>query len=183
MTRTRSVPRAHLGVASLATLTLVLAACTGASAPASPYAIASSAGAEPPASQAPASQTPIASPTPTAAPASPTPTAAPASPVAAARCAETPDAAPSATVQWNIPVVGGEPTIKAGQAVEFVTTGLSPTVTEGTNGKPAASACIDKTIGSAAATMSVVVTFYQPGDYSITCRKVPETMHTVVHVK
>ena len=174
MTRTRSVPRAHLVAATLATLALALAACTSASSSTSPYAIASSAGAEPPASQAPASQTPIAS---------PTHTAAPASPVAAARCAETPDAAPSATVQWNIPVVGGEPTIKAGQAVEFVTTGLSPTVTEGTNGKPAASACIDKTIGFAAATMSVVVTFYQPGDYSITCRKVPETMHTVVHVK
>jgi len=186
MTRTRSVPRAHLVAATLATLALALAACTSASSSTSPYAIASSAGAEPPASQAPASQTPIASPTHTASPtpiASPTHTAAPASPVAAARCAETPDAAPSATVQWNIPVVGGEPTIKAGQAVEFVTTGLSPTVTEGTNGKPAASACIDKTIGSAAATMSVVVTFYQPGDYSITCRKVPETMHTVVHVK
>jgi hypothetical protein len=30
--------------------------------------------------------------------------------------------------------------------------------------------------------MSVVVTFYQPGDYSITCRKIPQDMHTVVHV-
>ena len=30
--------------------------------------------------------------------------------------------------------------------------------------------------------MSVVVTFYQPGDYNITCRKMPEVMHTVVHV-
>ena len=89
---------------------------------------------------------------------------------------------PSATVQWNIPVVGGEPTIKAGQAVAFVTTGSSPTVTEGTNGQPAANACIDKTIGSAVGQMSVVVTFYQPGDYSITCRKIPQDMHTVVHV-
>ena len=118
---------------------------------------------------------------PTATPA-PTPTADPASPVAAARCAETPDAAPSATVQWNVPVVGGEPTIKAGQAVAFTTTGSSPTVTEGTNGKPAANACIDKTIGSDATAMSVVVTFNQPGDYSITCRKAPEEMHAVVHV-
>ena len=30
--------------------------------------------------------------------------------------------------------------------------------------------------------MSVVVTFYQPGDYNITCRKVPLVIHTVVHV-
>jgi plastocyanin len=103
--------------------------------------------------------------------------------MAAARCAETPDAAPSATVHWNIPVTGGDPTITAGQAVEFITTGPSPTVTEGTNGKAAANACIDKVIGSDAAAMSVVVTFYQPGDYSITCRKIPEEMHTVVHVR
>lgn len=114
--------------------------------------------------------------------AAPTPTSALVSEAAIVRCAETPDAAPSATVHWNIPVVGGEPTIKAGQAVAFITTGPSPTVTEGTNGRPAANACIDKTIGSDAAAMSVVVTFYQPGDYSITCRKIPEEMHTVVHV-
>jgi plastocyanin len=78
--------------------------------------------------------------------------------------------------------VGAEPTIKAGQAVAFVTTGFSPTVTEWTNGKPAESPCIDKTIGSDATAMKVVVTFYQPGDYNITCRKTPEDMHTVVHV-
>jgi plastocyanin len=113
----------------------------------------------------------------------PTPTSAPASQAAIVRCAETPGVAPSATVEWNIPVVGGEPTIKAGQAVAFVTGFSSPTVTEGTDGTPAANACIDKTIGSDAAAMSVVVTFYQPGDYSITCRKVPEEMHTVVHVQ
>jgi len=28
-----------------------------------------------------------------------------------------------------------------------------------------------------------VVTFYLPGDYNITCRKTPEDMHTVVHVR
>ena len=109
----------------------------------------------------------------------PTPSA---SQPAALRCAETPDAVPSATVQWNVPVVGGEPTIKAGQAVAFVTTGPSPTVTEGTNGKPAKNACIDKTIGSKATAMELVVTFYQPGDYNITCRNNPAHMHTVVHV-
>ena len=79
--------------------------------------------------------------------------------------------------------MGAEPTIKAGQAVEFVTTGFSPTVTEWTNGKPADNPCIDKTIGSAATTMKVVVTFYLPGDYNITCRKIPLVMHTVVHVQ
>jgi plastocyanin len=79
--------------------------------------------------------------------------------------------------------VGAEPTIKAGQAVAFVTTGFSPTVTEWTNGQPAASPCIDKTIGSDVGPMKVVVTFYQPGDYNITCRKTPEDMHMVVHVQ
>jgi len=137
-----------------------------------------------PAATAPATPAPTAAATlaPTATPA-PTPTAAPASQAAVVRCAETPGVAPSATVHWNIPVTGGEPTIKAGQAVTFVTTGLSPTVTEGTDGKPAANACVDATIGSAAAAMGVVVTFYEPGDYSITCRKVPGDMHTIVHVQ
>ena len=120
--------------------------------------------------------------TPAPTPTPPPPSQAPASQVAAVRCAETPTAKPSATVQWNIPVVGGDPTIKAGQAVAFITTGPSPTVTEGTNGQPAANACIDKTIGSDATTMKVVVTFYQPGDYNITCRKIPQDMHTVVYV-
>jgi plastocyanin len=135
-----------------------------------------------------ATTAPTAAPTvaPTSAPTSaptPAPTPGPTpSQAAVVRCAETPDVTPSATVQWNIPVVGGEPTIKAGQAVAFTTTGPSPTVTEGTNGKPAANACIDKTIGSDVGQMTVVVTFYQPGDYSITCRKIPEDMHTVVHV-
>jgi plastocyanin len=104
-----------------------------------------------------------------------------ASQAAGVRCAETDNATPSATVTWD-EVMGPEATIKAGQAVRFVTTGLSPTVTEGTNGQPAANACIDKTIGSDVFQMTVVVTFYQPGDYSITCRKEPASMHTVVHV-
>ena len=79
--------------------------------------------------------------------------------------------------------MGAEPTITAGQGVKFVTIGSSTSVTEwGTNGQPAESPCIDKTIGSDATTMKVVVTFYLPGDYNITCRKTPEDMHTVVHV-
>ena len=79
--------------------------------------------------------------------------------------------------------MGAEPTIKAGQAVAFVTIGSAPTVTEWTNGQPAESPCIDKVIGSDVGPMSVVVTFYHPGDYDITCRVIPLEMHTVVHVK
>jgi plastocyanin len=130
--------------------------------------------------------TPAATPAPTPTPfATLAPTSAPASQVAALRCAETPNAAPSATVQWTRGVpMGAEPTIKAGQAVAFVTTGASPTVTEWINGTPAASPCIDKAIGSDTTNgMSVVVTFYQPGDYNITCRVIPLEMHTIVHVK
>jgi plastocyanin len=161
-------------LASLAIVMLVAGCAGGAST--APTTVAT------PGPTATPAATPTVTPAPAATPA-PTPSAAPASPVAVARCVETPDAAPSATVQWNVPVVGGEPTITAGQAVAFITTGPSPTVTEGTNGKPAANACIDKTIGSDASAMSVVVTFDQPGDYSITCRKIPEEMHTVVHVQ
>ena len=157
---------------------LIGAACGGAST-ASPAPTSSAASTPGPTATPAATATQTQGPTGTPAAA---PTLAPASQAAVVRCAETPDVAPSATVLWNIPVVGGEPTIKAGQAVAFITTGPSPTVTEGTNGKAAANACIDKTIGSDATTMKVVVTFYQPGDYSITCRKVPEDMHAVVHV-
>jgi hypothetical protein len=103
--------------------------------------------------------------------------------VAAVRCVETDNATPSATVQWD-EVMGPEATIKAGQAVVFVTTGYFPSVTEwGTNGQPVASPCIDKRIGQDAGPMQVVVTFFQRGDYHITCRRMPEVMHTVVHVR
>jgi hypothetical protein len=79
--------------------------------------------------------------------------------------------------------MGPEASIRAGQAVVFVTTGYFPSVTEyGTNGKPAAHPCIDKRIGQDAGPMQVVVTFYRPGNYQITCRKMPGVMHTVVHV-
>jgi plastocyanin len=127
--------------------------------------------------------TAAATPAPTETPA-PTPTAAPASQAAVVRCAETPDAKPSATVQWSRGVaMGAEPTIKAGQAVAFVTIGSAPTVTEWTNGQPAESPCIDKVIGSDVDPMSVVVSFYQPGDYNIACRVIPLEMHTIVHVR
>jgi plastocyanin len=147
---------------------LILSAGCSASASLAPSPTPTSPSA--PASQALASQAPASQ--------------APASQVAAVRCAETPNAAPSATVQWTRGVpMGAEPTIKAGQAVAFVTTGFSPTVTEWINGTPAASPCIDKAIGSDTNNgMSVVVTFYQPGDYNITCRVIPLEMHTIVHV-
>jgi plastocyanin len=78
-------------------------------------------------------------------------------------------------------MVEGSPTIKAGQAVAFITQGnLGPTVTEGTNGKAAVDACIDVTLR---ARSPLVVTFYRPGVYNIFCRKAPTTMLTVVHVQ
>jgi len=110
----------------------------------------------------------------------------PASPSVATlrRCADTPNAAPSATLQWTRGMpMGAEPTIKVGQAVAFVTTGAAPTVTEWITGQPAANPCIDKVIGSDTSNgMRVVVTFYQPGDYNVICRVIPLEMHTIVHV-
>jgi len=164
-------------LAGLAVLILA-AGCAGSASPTP--APASTPG---PAAIATPTVAPTATPSPTVTSA-PTRTSAPASQAAAVRCAETPGVTPSATVQWTSLVEGAEPTIKAGQAVKFVTTGFSPTVTEwGTNGHPADNPCIDKTIGSDVGPMSVVVTFYQPGDYNITCRKTPLSMHTVVHVQ
>jgi plastocyanin len=170
---------------------LVGAACGGAataSATATPKTAPPVAPAATP--SAPPAQTPSAMPITTPAIAStPNPTAstlhvspAPAGLAAGVRCAETDHATPSATITWD-EVMGPEATIRAGQAVVFVTTGYFPSVTEyGTNGKPAAHPCIDKRIGQDAGPMQVVVTFSRPGDYQITCRKMPDVMHTVVHV-
>jgi plastocyanin len=110
------------------------------------------------------------------------PSSAPAaSQVAVLRCASTPDATASVTIEWNDPVKVGEVTIKAGQAVAFLTQNyMGPTVTEGTNGNKAPNFCIDKTL---TANVPGVVTFYQQGDYHIFCRKAPTTMLTVVHVQ
>jgi plastocyanin len=147
-----------LALAAGAIVTLVLAACGSAA--------SSSASLSPPSvtgSSLSPSQAPLAS------------------QVAVLRCASTPDATPSVTIEWNDPVKVGEVTIKAGQAVAFLTTySLGPTVTEGTNGIKAADWCIDKTLS---ANVPGVVTFYQPGDYHIFCRKAPTTMLTVVHVQ
>jgi len=68
-----------------------------------------------------------------------------------------------------------------GQAVAFIADAGTPTVTDWTtNGVAAADPCIDKEL--LATPETVVVTFYQPGDYLIGCRKVA-AMNTVVHVQ
>ena len=98
---------------------------------------------------------------------------------ATVRCAVTPNASASATVKWN-QKVEGSPTIKVGQAVAFITQGtVGPTVTEGTNGTPAVNGCVDQMLF---ARVPLVLTFYQPGDYNLFCRKAPYSMFTVVHV-
>jgi plastocyanin len=141
-----------------AVLTLLLAACGSVASSSSNPSLISSPSSAPSPSQVPA-----------------------ASQVAVLRCASTPDATPSVTIEWNDPVKVGDVTIKAGQAVAFVTQIIfGPTVTEGTDGIKAADYCIDKTLS---ANVPGVVTFYQPGDYHIFCRKAPTTMLTVVHVQ
>ena len=119
--------------------------------------------------------------------AKPSATQSPTSQVASVRCSLTPAASRSATVQWNLKVEGS-PTIKAGQAVAFITqSNMGPTVTEAltaaemkaTNGTAPAAACIDEAL---VAKSPLVVTFYRPGSYNIFCRKAPTIMRTVVHV-
>ena len=96
------------------------------------------------------------------------------------RCASTPNASPTATVQWNRKVEGS-PTIKAGQAVAFITqSDVGPTVTEGIKGTPAANPCIDKVL---AQRTPLVVTFYKRGVYNLYCRLAPSIMFTVVYVQ
>ncbi|MEO7332777.1 MAG: plastocyanin/azurin family copper-binding protein [Gemmatimonadales bacterium] len=113
--------------------------------------------------------------------ASPTASHAPsASQPAAARCAVTPDATASATVQIAGRAFGGEATVAAGEAVIFSNEdGLGHTVTEGTAGAAADAACVDLPLGGG---QSLIVTFNSPGDYQITCR-IHRTMQTVVHVQ
>jgi plastocyanin len=159
--------RTRLTVGWLATLALALAACSGASPSASS---GGSVAAEPSASNAPATQVP----TPTEAPL-PTPR------VAGAHCEVTPGAHVSETANWSFSVKARY-TIKAGQALAF-TPGLDEpvgtTVTEGTNGTAAPDACVDVPV---AAGSSLVVTFYQPGDYYLFSR-VASLLHTVIHVE
>ncbi len=100
------------------------------------------------------------------------------------RCAVTPDASPSATIGVTSDSLGffsfGAPaTIKAGQAVAFTNgIGTRHTVTEGTYGQAAPNACVDVSLPTHS---TVIVTFYQPGTYQITCRphKVMQTSVTI----
>jgi plastocyanin len=107
------------------------------------------------------------------------------SPSGPVRCAVTPDASPSATIKAFTDPLGdfnfGPPvTIKVGQAVAFTNGNNSPhTITEGTEGHAVAGACVDVPIANSA---SVIVTFYQPGIYQITCQPHPR-MRTSVSVQ
>ena len=118
---------------------------------------------------------------PTAVAASPSPAPPSTAPAASnGHCAITPDATAAATVKWNIKVEGGNPRIKAGQAVAFVTHGNErPTVTEGMNGTAVPDPCVDKVLS---ANTPTVVTFPKPGVYHLFCRKEPTLMFTTVYV-
>ena len=160
----RAARRAYLPY--LAAVVLSLAACGGSSG--SPTSGVTSGTVPEPSS----SQT-----SPTPAPAS----AAPASQAADLHCAITHGVTAAATIRWNMEVQGRNPTIKAGEAVAFVTdASVGPTVTEGTKGTPVAQPCIDKVL---AANTPVLVTFYKPGVYNLFCRKRPTTMFTAVYVR
>jgi plastocyanin len=114
-------------------------------------------------------------------PAPGSPSAASATPATNRHCAITPEATAAATVKWNAEVQGRDPTIKAGEAVAFVTSGNErPTVTEGMKGTAVANPCIDKVLS---ANSPVVVTFSKPGVYNLFCRKEPTLMFTAVHVQ
>lgn len=108
------------------------------------------------------------------------PTAASASLAPNGHCVITPGATAAATVTWDPEVGGGNPRIKAGQAVAFVTDGyVGPTVTEGTNGTAVTAPCIDEVL---AYNTPVVVTFRKRGVYHLFCRKRPAMMFTSVYV-
>jgi plastocyanin len=105
------------------------------------------------------------------------------SPSGPVRCAVTPDATPSATINIFTNNVGifnfSDPvTIKAGEAVAFVApNGSAHTITEGVDGKAAANACVNEGIASGT---TLIVTFYEPGTYQITCRPHPPMQTSVI---
>lgn len=109
----------------------------------------------------------------------PAPSSAP--PATNGHCAITSGATAAATVKWNPAVQGRNPTIKAGQAVAFVTAGMErPTVTEGLKGKAVGNPCIDEVLSM---NTPVLVTFAKRGVYHFYCRKDPTTMFTAVNVR
>ena len=144
-------------------LAVVLAACSSAASPTPGVSMAASMSIGGTASTVPAQST---------------------SPSGPVRCAVTPDASPSATIGVTKDSLGffdyGDPvTIKTGQAVVFTNGNGAPhTITEGTYGEAAAGACVNVPLAN---NTSVIVTFYQPGTYQITCRphKVMQTSVTV----
>lgn len=107
------------------------------------------------------------------------------SPSGPLRCAVTPDASPSATIEVVTDTHGifnfGDPvTIEAGQAVAFTNgNGAAHTITEGTYGEAVPNACVNEPI---AINETVIVTFYEPGDLQITCHPHP-IMQTSVLIK
>ena len=162
----RHLVNTRLAVAAAAVLAAVLAACGGST----------------PTATGPGASATSGLPTTTVV-AIATTTAPPATPAGPARCSVTPDASPSATIgtiNTGLPDFDGEATIKAGQAVVFVMgSDARHTVTEGSYGEVAPNACVDVSLPI---NTSVVVTFYQPGVYQLTCKPHP-VMQTTVTVK
>jgi len=108
-----------------------------------------------------------------------------ASPTGPVRCAVTPDVSPSATIEVvtdSLGIVNFGPgvSIKAGEAVAFTNGNTSRhTITEGTYGEAVDGACVDASLENIT---TVIVTFYEPGEYKITCRPHP-IMQTSVTVE
>lgn len=106
-----------------------------------------------------------------------------ASPSGPLRCAVTPDASPTATIEVVTDSLGlynfGDPvTIKAGQAVAFTNGNRGPhTITEGTYGEAVPNACVNEPIGI---NTTVIVTFFEPGDLQITCKPHPPMQTSVL---
>jgi plastocyanin len=107
------------------------------------------------------------------------------SPSGPLRCAVTPDATASATIEITTDELGfyhfGAPvSIEAGQAVAFNNGNAAPhTITEGTYGVAVDDPCVNEPLAQNA---SVTVTFYEVGEYPITCRPHP-VMQTAVTVQ
>ena len=100
-------------------------------------------------------------------------------PAAFGHCSVTPAASPQATVKIANLAFGPAVTVKSGEAVVFTNNdNTDHTVTQGTGGRAADSACVNEHLSVG---QSVTVTFTQPGDYQITCTIHP--METVVHVQ
>jgi plastocyanin len=95
------------------------------------------------------------------------------------RCQITHGGTAQATVVLLHQAFGDPVTVNAGEAVVFSNqTNTTHSVTEGIRGKPAPDACVNSFLKRG---LRLTVTFQEPGDYAITCRRHP-SMHTTVHV-